>query len=83
MYTDFKIRSFEIERKCLYFQSAETNSPEYISQAITILGELLARGSSLGTTYLTEEAEAAALAAILEVKVSVCFFVIVECKYLM
>lgn len=51
-------------------QSSEPNQPAYISQAISILGELLARGNSMGTAYLTEGAEAAALAAILEVKVS-------------
>lgn len=50
-------------------QSTATKNPEYISQAVTILGELLSRGSALGTTYSADEIEAAPLAAILEVKV--------------
>lgn len=37
---------------------------------MTILGELLSRGSSLGTAYMADEIEAAPLAAILEVKVN-------------
>lgn len=45
-------------------------NPEYISQAVTILGELLSRGSSLSTAYSADEIEAAPLAAILEVKVN-------------
>lgn len=36
---------------------------------MTILGELLSRGSSLGTAYTADEIEAAPLAAIVEVKV--------------
>lgn len=41
-----------------------------MSQSVTILGELLSRGSSLGTAYTADEIEAAPLAAILEVKVN-------------
>lgn len=51
------------------FQSTEAKNAEYISQSVTILGELLSRGNSLGTAYLADEIEAAPLAAILEVKV--------------
>lgn len=67
---------FELEikkkKKNNNFQSTATKNPEYIAQAVTILGELLSRGSALGTTYSADEIEAAPLAAILEVKVKHC-----------
>lgn len=53
----------------MFVQSSTTKNPEYISQSVTILGELLSRGSSLGTVYSADAIEAARLAAILEVKV--------------
>lgn len=62
--------NFEFNKIFVFiFQSTATKNPEYITQAVTILGELLSRGSALGTAYSADEIEAAPLAAILEVKV--------------
>lgn len=43
-----------------------------VSETVALLGELLSRGSNLGPSYSLDQAEAAPLAAVLEVKVSVC-----------
>lgn len=42
-----------------------------VSETVALLGELLSRGSNLGPSYSLDQAEAAPLAAVLEVKVSV------------
>lgn len=59
----------------LYFnrisQSSQPNNPDLISDTVAILGEMLSRGSSLGPTYTLDQAEAAPLAAVLEVKVCI------------
>lgn len=67
--------STSLQRSCLIYaffnhsQSSNTNNAQYISDAVTVLGELLSRGNSLGATYTLDQGEAAPLAAILEVKV--------------
>lgn len=61
-------REFKSKRFC-FRQSSNTDNAQYVSDAVTVLGELLSRGNSLGATYTLDQGEAAPLAAILEVKV--------------
>lgn len=50
-------------------QSSTPKDPEYVSQATTVLGEVLSRGTGLAIAYPVNDIEAAQLAGIVEVKV--------------
>lgn len=53
------------------FQSSPTGSSSSIAEAVRLLSDLLSRqGINFGDGYVTDQAEAAPLAAILEVKVN-------------